>query len=201
MAAVGDIIRVILSQDLGGNLVQNVFHYRLDSFVGSGATDFINDALRSQFLSTVRPAMELVQATSLEYTQIDVQNLNDVAGDEVLALTGTGSAGASAPSLAAYSFQLRPQDKSIRHGRKSIAGINELNVTLNDAGGALLADLVSLGVVFATQLVHPNADFTPVIARIAPASVRPYIPYAVAIAEGLYKGIGSQYSRKQGRGA
>ena len=202
MASNGDILRLIATSTLGGQLVQNVYHYLVDNIVGSGSSDFINSALRSQWRSVVLPPVKLIQNDAIQYSQIEVQNLNDVAGDELFSFSESGlQAGESLPSLVSWSYQLRPEDKSIRHGRKSIAGVPELEVAINEPTPGVLPALIDVGVQLATTLVHPNADFVPVVARILPASVRPFLPYAVPVAEGIFRGIGTQYSRKKGRGA
>ena len=202
MASSGDVLRVIVSSELGQQLVQNVYHYVVSDIIGSGATEFINNALRSQWLDVVLDLLKLVQADQLQYTEIEVLNLNDVAGDVVQTIAETGSVASDfASSLLTWSFLLRPEDKSIRHGRKGVAGVPDNQLIGNDPSAGVLSLLTDLGAGFADVLNHPNATFTPVVARILPASVRPFVPYVVPIAEGIFKGVGTQYSRKAGRGA
>lgn len=202
MASNGDVLRCIVSSELGGQLVQNVYHYLVDNIVGSGGTAFINAALRSSWLDIVLDALKLVQTSDVTYNQIEVQNLNDVAGDEVFSMSESGSVGGEAlPSLVSWSYQLRPETKAIRHGRKAVAAVPELNIDINEATPTALPDLIDLGAIFADTLVHPNGDFIPVVARIPDATPRPFIPFTVPISEGIFRGVGTQYSRKKGRGA
>jgi len=204
MASNGDVLEVVVTGELYGQQIQNRYHYRVDNIVGAGTTEFINQALRSIFIGDVQDEIEDFTDEEVSFTQVEVKNLNDVTGDVVTAETRQGSSstvGPAAPSLLAFSIQLRPASKDIRWGRKSFAGVSIGGLNGNDLTAPQAAQIALAIPALVAQLAHPNADFTPVIARIAPASLRPYVPFAVPIAEAVIRGLGTMYSRKPGRGA
>lgn len=202
MASDGDILRLIFKSRLADQQVINVYHYLVDGIIGSGNTEFINGALSSAFGASIRPLLQDVQNQNLTWESIEVINLNDVLGDFFTVLVDQPTVvGDFASNLLTWSIQLKPVSKLVRSGRKAIAGVSEGELDGNEPSSTALPKLVSLAGAMAQTLTHSNADFTPVIARIAPASVRPFVPFAVPVLQGIVRGVGTQYSRRVGRGA
>jgi len=206
MPSVGDVFRLTMSYDFLDQLVQNVYHYTLTQ-VGSASDDTVCQDLATLFLTEVQPVIEAVQSVDIGAIGIQVQNLNNTVGDYDLQLnkaTYLGEvAGEAISSLLTWSFQLEPYTKDMRWGRKSIGGLSEGSVVGNEATSGALVDLATLSITFNDTLedLVSGAIFYPVIARIVPNSVRPFVPYAVGILQGVFKGLGTQYTRKKGRGA
>lgn len=201
MAQPFDIFRIILSATLLDQEVKNVFHYQattVDSLDSPFAT-----ALLTAFVDDVLPAIRAVQSEGVQYGFVDVQNLNDLSEFQGLQLNFTGDIpGQTATSFAAWSFQLNPFSKAIRWGRKSIAGVNEVSLDGNDAAPAIIGDLLTLDIALGAILtLAGGSQCFPVVARIPTPEVLPYIPFAVGVSDVIFRGVGSQLTRKKGRGA
>jgi hypothetical protein len=204
MPVIDDIYEIVDNQTDGTRLIQNRYHYQLKDLGTANASDSA-EILTRAFAADMLPSIRDTQVDVINHENLDAKNLNSLAEDWTQLLTGeTGNqVGEIITPLVAFSFQLFPFFKSIKWGRKSISGVSEGIVDGDVVGGAFLPNLATLAGAFATNIVDPvtGARFAPLIARILPSNVRPFVPFAVGVASALYKGLGTQYSRKRGRGA
>ncbi len=201
--ALGDVYQLTLVGEHLGEDVRNIFHFLYSTAGSSGNPK--SQVLAEEFEATSLPDILAVTHKSCVYSRILCQNLNDIADvfdNPVTTGTGLVTTGDSLPSFNTWSFQLRPINKSIRWGRKGFAGVPEAQTEGNDPTAGTLGLLGVLGAQLASNLIAPTLEqFNPRVARINPASVIPFIPLAVPIAEAIYRRLGTQLSRARGSGS
>lgn len=147
-------------QELGGQVVLNVYHYRVLEAGGPATT------IAQAFIDTVFPLLLPLQIAGLTRSFIEVQNLGDPFDFATLTTTafpGTGT-GMTLTSLIAATIQLNRTRTDIKNGMKRFAVGNEASIAGNEWTASFLTDLQA----FADVLVQPLelAGF-PGIARAA----------------------------------
>lgn len=202
MTAVFDIYEAVLQGTYLGQTVNNRFHYQITNLGSSANTKA--QVLAEEFEAVLMPKLLDVTHELCVYDRVVVQNLNDltdVFNNPITSGAGVAVGGAS-PSFNTWSFQLRPFFKTIKWGRKSFAGVPENLTDGNDPGGTAPGLLSVLATQLQSDFIAATLEeFAPVVARIPVGAVLPYVPFAVGIAEAIYRRIGTQDSRKVGSGS
>ena len=200
MADGNDILRITDRQVLYGQTVLNVYFYQLQD-TGEFGEGYL-DSIALHFTEAVVTPVSAIQSPDIQHNEIYLENLTN--GVDILTyadgypLVGTNT-GAALPPFVSAGFQLIRESRATRNGSKRIAGIREADVTnglwvgdpdfITDIENGMAADLVE-GLA---TLCHP------IILR-HPVTVPLVSPVFSNIGECQYRAIGSQNTRKLGRG-
>jgi hypothetical protein len=200
-AALGDLIQITDFQTYLEQQVLNVYYYRITSI--TGLDDTYLPILADWFKDNVLSAVVAPQVPRLEHVSRELRNLSNGADlytdSEVIPGTNGASAAGDMPSYVSMGFILRRESLVTRNGYKRIAGLSDTNIQGNtielagsiipDIEDALAADIV-IGIITVAE---------PVIVK-RPISV-PVGAYEYAsIGSAQFRGLGTQNSRKPGRG-
>ncbi len=124
MAQTGDILRVVLNQDIRGQLIQNVLHYAF------AANDAYSETLIAERLWDILPnALISIQHSELSHTSIDVYNLTDgvsVGSFAGVPKIGLVSAGECLPPFVCWKYVFRRNRTVERNGYLRLAGVPEV---------------------------------------------------------------------------
>lgn len=201
MVANGDLIQCIDNQEYLGQQILNVYYYRITPPLGIVGT-FLSE-LNDAFETTVLTPVRAIQANVLTHVSREWKNLSngvDLFVDGTV-LAGTRGSGGSTllPSFVSAGFILRRESLVTRNGYKRIAGLVEEDVTGNTWVGDM-GDIADIEAGLAADLVYGLATAAePIIVK------RPIVPpvssydYA-SIGSASFRGIGTQNTRKAGRG-
>jgi hypothetical protein len=200
-AALGDLIQITDFQTYLEQQVLNVFYYRITSITGVGGDylSVIGDWFKDNVISSYIP----LQVPRLEHVSRELRNLSNgsdlYTDSEVLPGTNSDPASHDMPSYVSLGFILRRESLVTRNGYKRIAGLSDGQINGNDTdiSPSLIASIedalasdITLGVVTIAE---------PVIVK-RPISV-PVGEYEYSsIGSAQFRGVGSQNSRKPGRG-
>lgn len=204
MTVVGDILRAVVSGVADGQLFQNRYHYRVVSLGTLSDPADINQALIDRIQAVIEPAMILFLSDTATLTQYTAENLNSLTGDVSNSVSVPGlEVGDPSPTMVTLSYLLRPATKAIGVGRKSIGPLGQGITDGNDLEPTFLTSAATLAAAFQQVLGDPvsGATYAPVIASIPIGATRPYLPTAAQVIDVAFRGIGTQYTRKRGRGA
>lgn len=201
MAEGGDIIRITDRQTLLGQQVLNVYFYQLNPD-GIFLPGYL-DTIAPHFVEAVVDPILPLQAASLQHTEIYLENLTN--GVDILTyntgfpLVGTNAGVQVMPPFVAYGFQLIREERTTRNGYKRVAGVPEdMVVDGVYSGSPTLTDDVANGL--AADLVEGLATLcNPVIVR-HPITVPLVSPVIAHIGAAFFRHIGTQNTRKFGRG-
>lgn len=202
MAAIlGDLIQLIDNQSYLGQQVLNVYYYRF--ILALGSEDGYLELLNSEWEADVLPKITQIQNDALLHNSREWRNLSnnvDLFVDGTV-VPGVNAAADTArePSFVSAGFLLRRESLVTRNGYKRFAGLSEQDISGNTWIGApiyitnletALAQDLSIGLI-------PSAE--PVIVK------RPIVPpvssYVYAsIGSASFRGVGTQNTRKAGRG-
>ncbi len=199
MAAVlGDLIRCIDYQSYLGQTVLNVYYFHFDVITGAGGTYL--ESMNAAFVDDILPPILAVQADAVDHTHRDWMNLSnmlDIFSDDTL-LSGVLT-GQEINSFTSLGFLLRRSSGATRNGYKRFAGLTEDrclgNVYTFGAGEqaaieAALASPLTVGII---QYGSPVIVKRPI--------ANPAGAYVFSnVADAAFRGIGTQNTRKAGRG-
>lgn len=198
--AQGNIIRVLDKQTYLGEQVLNVYFYR----VVPAGTITIWDPIVDYFVDEVVPAVCGIQHAALTHTELFFENLTN--GLDILSVplttgnVGLVSSGDASPPFVSYGFQLLRESRATRHGYKRIAGVPEVNISSGEVvSGAMPYVNAVADVLPADILIGLLPGFEPVIVK-HPISVPLTDPVYASIGGCNFRGIGTQNTRKFGRG-
>lgn len=200
-AALGDIIRITDRQTLLGQQVLNVYFYRVQSL--TGITGDYLDLFASTFQDVVLDDVKNIQHVELQHVGLFLENITN--GVDIAEYTdgfpqgGMIDGGDVMPPFVSFGFQLLRESRTTRNGYKRFGGVPEDSVTdgvYTGAGGDITAVEEALGQDFQSGLVTFAA---PVILK-HPIEVPLVDGVYNDISAGLFRGIGSQNTRKFGRG-
>lgn len=200
-AALGDLLQLIDNQVYLGQQILNVYYYRVVSITGlaDGYLSAINGYWEEQVLESILQ----IQASQLEHVSREWKNLSNgidlFVDGTVIPGESVHSDSALLPSFISAGFILRRESLATRNGYKRFAGLSDTDVDGNEWTGtatqitdieeALAADLTG-GLV---SIVEPV-----IVKRPIDPPVSSYVYSSVGSAS--FRGIGTQNTRKQGRG-
>lgn len=197
----GDLIQCIDFQAYLGQQILNVYYFRASPPLG--ATEPLLSEMNDDFENKVINQVIKIQSAHLVHTSREWKNLSNgvdlfVDGTNIAGLKA-GPVGDLAPSFVSAGFILRRESLVTRNGYKRIAGLVEQDISGNDWVGSAI-DIASIESGLAADLVYGLATVAePVIVK------RPIVPpvasYVYAsIGSASFRGVGSQNTRKAGRG-
>ena len=200
-AGLGDFIRVTDKQILDGQTVLNVFFYRVVSI--TGITDGYLGSLAAWFDLHVTTAIQGVQHAAINHKEMFLENLTN--GVDIYTYVypgdrkGITTSGDVMPSFVTWGFQLMRENRNTRHGYKRFSGVGEVQVSNGqpDIGSTYTDTLATALALDWTEGVYTFAE--PVILR-HPITVPLVSPVYSSIGSARFKGLGTQNTRKSGRG-
>jgi len=166
--AVGDVYMLKDHQEVGGNLVLNVYFYR------ALTAGLVAENLENGFNSTLMPYITGAQTSNLAHTRVEVVNLFDSADYQDVAVAANGGIAVSTPELmpnfVAAPIRINRQRADMRHGYKRYAGIHEDAITGNGWNNlhAQYTALTALATALALSFDNPvgaPVDWEPVIVK------------------------------------
>lgn len=200
-ASNGDVVRVTVNQRQDGEVVQNIYHYQVVTLTGLGG-DYL-EIVRDWMINEVLAAVRGIQTASLKYENLFIQNVTngiDFIDHTFVDVTGTQGAVETLPSFVTLTFRLLRETLATRHGYKRYAGIPEAWTSGNT--------FVGLGSSIDLVRTKLYADIQPapsVVPLLAPVIVRKDATGAITAINNVggadFRGIGSQNTRKAGRGS
>ena len=210
--AIGNIIKITDFQSFLGQLMENVYFYRLTAVPAADDGFTVDETICNKFNADVRLLVLPLQESSCQHTITRMDNLSDgVSFAEVSAPAVGTISGDPEPSFMAYNFVLRRSSKITRNGSKRIGGLDEGGVSGNGittVGPALTA----LGTAMAAPLSYAVGGVaTPFAEPVIVGRVKVALPdggfdYVLdlakinPIASAAFTAVSTQRSRKAGKG-
>ena len=195
----GDLIRVADVQSYLGEQMLNIYYYRI--FTIDVVGDDYLEALNTSWESVVLDKVRAIQNTLVQHVSREWRNLSngaDLFSDSTV-LNGTVGGTEHLNSFTSLGFLLRRSSLATRNGYKRFGGLLDTQVegnaytadmgVIHDVETALSSD-ISIGLV-------PTAG--PVIVKRPIATPAGAYVYSL-VSEASFRGLGTQNSRKQGRG-
>lgn len=200
-ASDGDLIQLVDNQRYAGQQCLNVYYYRVTAPLGlsDGYLADINDWWDDNVLSKIK----VVQNVAVEHLSREWRNLSngtDLFVDSTL-VGGEHSATASTilPSFISFGFLLQRESLVTRNGYKRFVGVTDDQVSGNDYVGDT-GDMDDIATALASDVTIGLATLAePVIVKrpiVVPVSSYVYS----SIGSATFRGIGTQNTRKAGRG-
>jgi hypothetical protein len=194
-------LKVLVYQELSGQQVINRFHY-LSSQEPSNSELL---AFLNEFRIEVWNRVRVIQSNAVVTSRFTAEMLGGNLGIADLPVSLTGSAAAdSLPPEAAYSIRFARTSAGVRGGFKRIAGVTETA----QSSGVLSPELVNSVAVgqMLSALVSPltvgSIDYVPiVIVGTYNGQPLPQLSYWQPTAAALKATVGTQNTRRRGRGA
>lgn len=200
-AGMGDLLQLVDNQSYLGQQILNVYYYRVLSPLGlsDGYLADLNGAWEEGILN---PILDL-QTAALTHNSREWRNLTNGAdlfvNSTVIPGANPGTDSGLTPSFTSLGFLLQRESLATRNGYKRFAGIGEALLsgntyvggasTITEVENALAADLV-LGLVSVAEPV--------IVKRPIAVPVTSYIYSSIGSAS--FRGVGTQNTRKKGRG-
>lgn len=200
-ASLGDLLQCIDNQVYLGQQVLNVYYYRVVSIteLGGAYLSSIND----QFTANVLAAVTDLQNSGVEHVSREWKNLtNEVdlfVDGEVFPGTSGSTDATGEPSFVSAGFILRRESLATRNGYKRFCGLTEGQVAGNNYVG-------DAGVITAIETALAEDLFLGIVDTVEPVIVKRPIPSPAtsfvysSIGSSSFRGIGTQNTRKAGRG-
>lgn len=206
MLSNNDIVRFTVKQTIlaSGAEVFNVFYYQAQNVVGTIDETDDYEQIITDFMGTVMTPVSAMQSSNLDYTSTVYDNLTNNL-DQYTFTAATPSTGqvpsASEPSQTALSFKMVRSTRVTRNGSKRVGGI-AVGLITDPKGQSLAAAATTIAIqdAFAAPVdvvisVGKELTLVPVIIR-RPAADAPVTVFNY-VAACIYRGVGSQNSRKE----
>lgn len=198
-ALTGDLIRCVDTQRYLGETCLNVYYYRVTAV--AGLFDGYLDDLNADWETRVLTPVTALQTDILVHTQREWRNLSNgvdlfVDSTEV---PGQETGSSTAPSFTSYGFMLVRESLVTRNGYKRFAGIPDALIDGNNYVGIAswltdvevgLASDLTIGLVSVAEPV--------IVKRPIDTPAGEYLYSSIGSAS--FRGIGTQNTRKPGRG-
>lgn len=201
--AVGDLIQIVDRQVYLAQEVLNVYYYRSETANSDGVAAL--ESLATWFQTGFLDDVTAIQNTGLSHTIREIKNLSNgiefyADTDIVLGQISTATTD-GLPSYISLGFQLQRGTLATRNGYKRFAGLVEAQVGGNQYVGAS----GPIDAVEAALTVSPNTlagdTFAPIIVK-RPIPESPFATYVYSPVVGAsFRGVGTQNTRKPGRGS
>lgn len=196
---IGDLIRVTDFQTYLGETCLNVYYYRIIEDTPLGA-DYLEE-LAEGFLDNVLEPVTAIQGPTCIHTQREWRNLSNGVDFFVdsEAIPGEFDGDNAINSFTSLGFMLIRSDLLTRNGYKRFTGLSENQVSGNSyVGDAGLTNAIADGL--ANALIFSLTDVAiPVIVKRPIATPAGSYVYS-AVSSATFRGIGTQNTRKPGRG-
>lgn len=200
--ALGDLLQIVSEQTYLGQQILNVYYYRW--FSAPSVDNTVYPALIDDFQARVIGDVRQLQGELLVHTSLTIKNLSNNVDfyEKPISLTGmrTQSMATALPSYVSVGFKLIRDSLVTRNGFKRFGGLSDGEVNGNTWVGAgtditnvedALAELLQIGLVEVAAPIIPKRPILPPVGSL-------YLYSSVASAQ--YSLVGTQNTRKQGRG-
>lgn len=196
----GDLLQVVMFQELLDQTVLNVFHYRFDA--SPAPITFWYDDFAQWFEGEIVDTVRQEQVIGLYHNRIEVSNLSNGVDLHVHPVGKFGALNRPlsgfAPSYVSLGFILRRSTRVTRNGYKRISGLAEEYISGNDyqwAGSP--TNQAAFEAAFAAKFVQGAVTMaSPVIVR-RPISV-PALTYDYSnVSSAAFTQLGTQNTRKR----
>jgi len=200
--AVNDLIQVTDSQSYLGQQLLNIYFYKCTA-VGSTPADALED-FSVEFNDTVIGSVAAVQVDSLNHTSRTYKNLTNGVDFFVDTTVIPGAVAATTtdilPSFVSLGFMLLRSTLSVRNGYKRFGGLSEQfvqgNVSVYPAPD--IAEIEE-NLAFVMTTVD-GSEFTPVIVKRPIPDPGEGDAITSIVASAQFRSVGTQNTRKSGRG-
>lgn len=201
MADQGNLLQLIDRQTYLGQELINVYYYRVTPALG--ITGNYLELLNDSWEEIVLPTVVKFQTGRLSHVQREWRNLSNnldlFIDSTVVTGTATGSTSVDTPSYVSLGFQLNRESLATRNGYKRFGGLPDDGISgntwtgnpddISDCEEALGSDLF-IGLISSAEPVIVKRPIEPPVGSYVYAS----------IGSATFRGLGSQNTRKQGRG-
>jgi len=200
-AAVGDLLQLIDNQNYLGQQVLNVYYYRVAPITGL-ADPYLED-LNEIWEAEVLPTILAIQTDYILHNSREWRNITnntDLFVDSTVIPGGIPIAvGLTTPSFTSAGFMLQRESLTTRNGYKRFAGLSDENIQGNTLIG-LATETAAIEDALAQDLVGGVVTLAePVIVK-RPLTI-PAVDYEFSrIGSASFRGLGTQNTRKAGRG-
>lgn len=219
--AVGTFFEIqLVGRDYAGGTTRNMFTFEVTTpIVGDGTDNSMRD-MAAGFWTSISAELRPVTHFEQQYTDVLIKQLD---GDDLLPFfedswpippdqrAGTQGSGEPVPPFVTWTFKIVRPDTSFRHGYKRFAGVSEFDLDGNAPSSPARVKLNALATALELPIVAANhADLTVPLDNPANAELRlvtrvrngePVSPVVTGAPAGvIFSGVGSQASRKAGRG-
>lgn len=209
--AVNDILSVKDFQSYQGQLLMNVYYFRLLAIPTVDSEPNEEQELLAAFQTQHSAAIALEQHTSLKHTLLRYDNLTNGIdfAERVVDIDGSIS-GDAEPSFVAFNYVMRRSTGLTRNGSKRIGGLSENSVVGNlpnltgirlEALGAAIGRGINAPVMGGTLWAEPV-----IVGRTQAIPGDPSSPYELdlskinVVAGATFTAVSTQRTRKAGRG-
>lgn len=209
----GDRFDVVLIASIQGvQQAVNVFHYRLDDLTGDPFSDH-PDLWGTQWWDAIKGDLKAITTPDVVYQTVkhvvtSGDDLGFIAEFAIPSADGAGTAsGEMMPPANAYTFKYIRPNGQFKHGWKRFAGVSEAFVTSGRVtGGTPLSLLDALASRLEAPVVYDNGlngigTGTPIILREVVNGVTLPTPLVAEVTDVQFMYIGTQNTRKYGRGS
>lgn len=182
--------------------VLNVYYYRVTSI--TGLTDAAYAAFDAWFTANLITPIKAIQVSALVHTAIQIRNLTNGLDyyENAYSVAGTRATTTTSvlPPNVTHTFRLVRESLATRNGYKRYAGVDEQDIT---SGTSILSSTLSNAIIAALKMDYISGAVTlaePVIPKrpiVVPTGSYVYS----SIGDAQYRGIGTQNTRKIGRGS
>lgn len=200
-ASLGDLLQLVDNQLYLGQQILNVYYYRVTAILGldNPYLEEINDRWTEGVLAEIQK----VQIANLVHVSREWRNLTNGVDLFTDTTTYNGSlpatTGNPAPSFLSLGFLLQRESLATRNGYKRIGGIPDDAIAGNTWTGEP-ADIASIETALAADITVVGSPVCEpiIVKRPIVAPVASYVYSSIGSAQ--FRGIGTQNSRKAGRG-
>jgi len=202
--AIGDVL-LLRDEQVWNSSIQVINQYFYEVTTAATLSNE-STALGEAFIANVLPGIESIQGEVMLHNRISVRNLGVPTdfNDILLSPPAQGNLAEDAmPPFVTWTFQYVRGTLAVRHGWKRIAGVTEPKVEAGVAISSFLATLAGVAEDMEEQLGEDGGTgiYVPRIARLTYLDGELTDWEVFPINQVVYAHVGSQNSRKFGRGA
>ena len=202
-ASLGDLIQIIDKQLLGvgGDLGLNIYYYRVTSITGLGGT-YLED-IGDWFDTNVVDKVRKIQMAGYSFRgDLELRNLTNATDFFIKARDNDGleTTGQPLPPFVTLGWRLNREGLTTRNGYKRFGPISEARMNFNTFTPAAGSDITDITAALAADIILGLVTVCePVIVkRPIPIPATGYVYNSIGSA--TFRGVGTQNTRKVGRG-
>ena len=201
--AFGDLLQITDKQEYLGEQMLNVYYYRYFSAPILDNSGY--EPLVDQFVSFIIGSNVYVQVPRVEHLTVEIRNLSNGVDffEKPVNQFGifVGDEDEDLPSYVSLGWQLNRDSLVTRNGFKRLGGISDLVVDGNDYVGSM-TPIGAISDNFAYQLKIGLIDVAAPVIPKRPLNVPMGTDYVYSsVTSATFKGVGTQNTRKKGRGS
>lgn len=192
--AAGDVFQLKDKQLVFAQEAMNVYYYE------AGAGDSTAEDVALTWIADVLPSILDVQTSNVTHLSVEVINLDNVGDfhEEVFGTPVPGVIGSDPmPSYVAWAFKFNRSDRTVRNGRKAIAGVAENATSGNNPTASALTDLETAADAMGATLELTSGAFIDPVIYGKPTPPPSSLPLRVVdVASVTFNRLSTQNTRK-----